>query len=322
MRMLPLDPEMIPELHRVLVAAYAEIAGPRQTLSDLRHVLLTPSTESHDETWVAEDFSGWYRMQCPTNDNTHLAKLHPFCVHPDRRRQGVGNALFEHAAARAKELGRTTVNANAVVGSAGEAFMTSLGAEVGLEEARRVLDLAEVDWAAYERMRGEAAEKARDYTLERIPSRIPDSLMADMATLTNGMNDAPLGDLDHEAEVWTPERFAERQELELDRGWRFHHVLARHTETGAPAAFTTIVLTAEGHDGWAHQQDTIALREHRGHRLGLLVKLDNALQLREREPDITRVITWNAESNAHMLVVNELMGFRILDRWQIRQSHL
>ncbi|MFI6326197.1 hypothetical protein ACIBG8_52360 [Nonomuraea sp. NPDC050556] len=320
MQVLPLDPAMLPELYRIFVAAYAEIPGPPMTLKELEQVLLVPDPAELREAWVTD--GGWYSLRCPTTDNTHLAILFPFCVLPEKRRQGVGSALFAHASARAKELGRTTINASAVAGSAGDAFLTSLGAEVGLQEARRLLDLSQVDWPAWERLRDETAAAARGYTLERLPSRIPDALMADMAVLMNGMNDAPLDGLDREDEVWTPERFAERQERELAMGWRFSNVLARHNATGTPAAFTAISVSPERQGGWAHQNDTVALREHRGHRLGLLVKLDNALQLRELEPDVKHVVTWNAESNAHMLAVNERMGFRLLDRWGARQLHL
>ncbi|MER6944935.1 hypothetical protein ABT294_13005 [Nonomuraea sp. NPDC000554] len=51
--------------------------------------------------------------------------------------------------------------------------------------------------------------------------------------------------------------------------------------------------------------------EHRG----LLLKPANLLRLREREPGIGRIITWNTTSNAHMLAINEALGFRVLDEW-------
>jgi hypothetical protein len=56
-------------------------------------------------------------------------------------------------------------------------------------------------------------------------------------------------------------------------------------------------------------------RQHRGHRLGLLVKLAMLDLLPEREPQLTRIITGNAEENRHMIAINDEIGFAVLDRW-------
>jgi hypothetical protein len=38
------------------------------------------------------------------------------------------------------------------------------------------------------------------------------------------------------------------------------------------------------------------------------------LWLREVQPQVARINTWNAESNDHMIGVNEAIGYRILGR--------
>ena len=57
------------------------------------------------------------------------------------------------------------------------------------------------------------------------------------------------------------------------------------------------------------------MRGHRGHRLGLLLKTDMTALARarcsRRSPTID---TWNAESNDHMIGVNEALGYRIMGR--------
>ena len=56
-------------------------------------------------------------------------------------------------------------------------------------------------------------------------------------------------------------------------------------------------------------------RPHRGHRLGLLLKLAMLDLLAAREPQLTRLITGNDDGNDHMIAINKQLGFRLLDRW-------
>jgi hypothetical protein len=64
----------------------------------------------------------------------------------------------------------------------------------------------------------------------------------------------------------------------------------------------------------AHQHDTAVVRDHRGHRLGLLLKSGMNLWLADVEPQLSTVDTWNAESNDHMVAVNERLGYRWMGR--------
>ena len=46
----------------------------------------------------------------------------------------------------------------------------------------------------------------------------------------------------------------------------------------------------------------------------MLLKTDMNLWLRDVEPQLTEISTWNAESNDFMIGVNEALGYRILGR--------
>jgi hypothetical protein len=61
------------------------------------------------------------------------------------------------------------------------------------------------------------------------------------------------------------------------------------------------------------QGDTAVARAHRGHRLGLLLKIDMMHWLAEAEPQLEVVETWNQAGNDFMISVNESIGYR-LDR--------
>jgi RimJ/RimL family protein N-acetyltransferase len=67
------------------------------------------------------------------------------------------------------------------------------------------------------------------------------------------------------------------------------------------------------HHGW--QQITIVDPAHRGHRLGIIAKLENLAYAREGTPALQQVDTSNAAANTHMIAINEQIGFRPLDQW-------
>jgi RimJ/RimL family protein N-acetyltransferase len=91
-------------------------------------------------------------------------------------------------------------------------------------------------------------------------------------------------------------------------GVRTYTIAAVHDASGELAAMTQLSV-APDHPKWGHQGLTAVTRQHRGHRLGLLVKAAMLGWLAETEPAIERIETGNASANAHMIAVNELLGF-------------
>ncbi len=109
-------------------------------------------------------------------------------------------------------------------------------------------------------------------------------------------------------ERWDAERVAHHEAKYLEAGRRLIVTAAQHTATGELCAFNELAPSTTVPD-LAHQEDTLVLREHRGHRLGMLVKCAGLLALRESRPEMTRVMTYNAEENRPMLDINEAIGF-------------
>ena len=69
----------------------------------------------------------------------------------------------------------------------------------------------------------------------------------------------------------------------------------------------------------AFQFMTVVAPEHRGHRLGILIKIANLQQVHQHEQPPRRICTWNGETNAEMVRVNEELGFVVAghaSNWQ------
>jgi len=154
-----------------------------------------------------------------------------------------------------------------------------------------------------------AEEHARDYRVLTWTGASAPELLEDLAALQTRMStDAPSAGLDEPLDVWTAERFANKEALLLDSPQLLLTAAVRHEPTGRLVGFTR--LTAP-HDTTraVGQWDTIVLHEHRGHRLGMLLKIANLQLLGEAAPGHPSVLTWNAEENRPMLAVNEAVGF-------------
>jgi len=245
-------------------------------------------------------------------DNLHLGWL-GVQVRPDHRRQGHGTELLEALVGETRERGRTTIGIDGWESEATQAFARRRGLEEKSRAINRTQHLAEVDWAVLERLHAEALTAASSYELVRRVGRTPDEELEAVAEMSAALNDAPTDDLDIEDEVYSPERVRAYEDAQLAQDLLLYRVLARHRETGELAGHSVVVVEGE-RPQLGHQHDTSVVASHRGHRLGLLVKAEMNLWLREEQPQLVSVDTWNAESNDHMIGVNEAIGYRIMGR--------
>ncbi|CAA9574851.1 MAG: Acetyltransferase, GNAT family [uncultured Thermomicrobiales bacterium] len=160
----------------------------------------------------------------------------------------------------------------------------------------------------------QAAEDAAgpDYRIVTWLGRTPEEWIDDVATLRNRMSvDMPQGALDVTEEIWDAARVRSSDVREEASGRQVLTVAAEHIPTGRLAGFSVLSLPADASRAVA-QGDTLVLSEHRGHRLGMLMKIANLQELARVSPDSSMVFTGNAEENRHMLNVNEAVGFRAI----------
>jgi hypothetical protein len=199
-------------------------------------------------------------------------------------------------------------------------FARRHGYELALGDVQRRLDLPVPD-AVLDELAGEAAPHHAGYALRSWAGPLPDDLLAGWAELAATLDtEAPSGDLD--LEPGTTDTDAVRDDerrLALQGRTRWHTVAL--DPDGRVAAYSELITTVhEPHR--AYQWGTLVRRADRGHRLGLAVKLANLRQLQAGAPEVDHVITWNAESNAPMVRLNDRLGFVPTERMGEFQKRL
>jgi GNAT superfamily N-acetyltransferase len=245
-------------------------------------------------------------------DNPHLAWCHLY-VHPDERRLGVGGELLEFAMERAKQLGRTSMGSDGWDSESVYAFASRQGFKRKSAAIQRRQYVDQVDADVLRTLHSQAEQAASAYDLVKIFGRTPDDLLDAVAEVSAAINDAPTDDLDIEDEVFPPERIRAYENAQLSRRQRLYRLVARHRETGQLAG-QTVVAVEEARPQIGHQHDTSVIGAHRGHRLGVLLKTGMLTWLAEKESRLKTVDTWNAESNDHMIAINEQLGYRKMGR--------
>ncbi|MFW6776188.1 GNAT family N-acetyltransferase [Nocardioides sp. CPCC 205120] len=257
-------------------------------------------------------------LTLPLLDNRDTASVSVWV--PARwRRHGVGTALAAAQEDAVRDLGRHVLQADAHTGddAAAEAalgglpFARARGYEVALAGLQSRVALP-VDPALLGRLVADAAPHHTAYTLRTWEGPVPDDLVAGYARMDALVDvEAPSGSLEVEARTPAVEVWRER-EAESERQGR-RNVSTAAVDAGGRVVAITELWRGDGRDQ-LQQWSTIVDAAHRGHRLGVAVKVANLRRAQEVWPDATEVVTWNAADNAPMLAVNEQMGFRVVER--------
>ena len=285
---------------------------PRGYAADLRHGWDGDPAQTY-LAWDDDGFLvGLLSADFPTYDNTNLAWFEVE-VHPDYRGRGIGSELIQYGEQLARRLGRHSLGLEQWDLPKGDAFARRHGFEQKAIEVNRRQDIATLDWPTVQKLYDEAVQASSAYELVRITGSLPDDMLDDMVAVTASINDAPKDDLDIEDDEISTDRLRAYEVAQLAHDRTLYRVIARERATGVLAGHSAITVERE-RPHIAHQADTAVARAHRGHRLGALVKTGMLLWMREAEPALTQLDTWNAESNDHMIGINEQLGYRIVAR--------
>ncbi|WP_426245419.1 GNAT family N-acetyltransferase [Nocardioides sp. LHG3406-4] len=250
-------------------------------------------------------------------DNTHLADLE-ISVLPDRRREGIGRALYDEALRRCHAAGRTSVCGELHVPAGVEpatagpyAFARAMGLEEVHVEDHLVLPLP-VDDGHVAILRTGAEAKASDYEIITWGDTCPDEYVDAFCEMRTRMDsDVPIGEVDYEPVVFTQERLR-TSETRLAQSYGSVVSAARRRRDGVFAGYSQVYVPRGEPD--VLQDDTLVMPEHRGRRLGTLLKLATLGVLAEEYPASTSIHTWTDPDNHAMQRTNRDFGFRIVER--------
>ena len=255
------------------------------------------------------------------DDATGTVWLHGGVLQQYRRR-GIGTALYEHVESLALAEGKSKLIVYAVSrDNDGERLFSPTGfGSVSLDnpEVQFLLDngfsLEQVERGSRLALPVDlddqlATLQPDGYRVHQWSGRVPEKWLADVAHLYTRMStDAPSAGLEEPEDVWTADRLRADEDRLADSPRTNFTSVVEHVASGTLVGFTVLSAPAELHRPIS-QEDTLVLSEHRGHALGMLLKVANLVHVQRERPGHPGVLTFNAEENRHMLNVNEAVGF-------------
>ncbi|HEU5043501.1 MAG TPA: GNAT family N-acetyltransferase [Nocardioidaceae bacterium] len=303
-------------------AVDGRVGASVSSLTEFTDSLAAPSPVKRRTAVAAlagEECVGAVLFELPLQSDLDTVLLE-LAVPPPYRRQGVGAALWDWAATRARELGRSIVQTEIFV-PAGHTVDTWPGARFAAARgfvSANVEDHLLVD-LPYDEGRLTALETGGDrsdgYRITSWAGRCPDEYVEAWAALHTAMSaDVPTGELARDVVVHTVDG-VRLNESRMAKNWTALNALALDAG-GEPVGYSTLFLprTQPEH---AYQDDTLVLRAHRGHGLGARLKVANLRRLAGLpDTDVARrrwLHTYTAKGNAPMQAVNARFGFRAVE---------
>ena len=318
----PSDPTSFGPFYDVYAAAHRH--GPQGEFAtvwqpdEIRVSMSDPDERTFRRAWAGAVggrvvATGW--LKGSTVDNTDLAEV-LICCTPAERGHGYAAELLAHVEQQARARGRERlvgeVNWLYAAGADGAgsselAWARRQGFELALVDVQRRLALP-VPAAHLDELAASAAAHHAGYELRSFAGPVPDDLVEGWAAIeATLMTEAPMGEIDREAATADVDA-VRAEEAMIEKQGRVKVCAVAVSPGGDVVAYTDIAVTVHESER-AYQWGTVVRPDHRGHRLGLAVKVANLRLLQASFPNVTTVVTFNADVNAPMVAVNDRLGF-------------
>ncbi|MEV7605391.1 GNAT family N-acetyltransferase [Paenarthrobacter sp. NPDC089322] len=270
-------------------------------------------------------------LTLPLSENTTTAGM-DVLVDAAFRRRGLGTMILEVLERAARERGRTSFDGyceepiepvlagealleaksgtgGVPLAAASTQFAVRHGYSLEQVETSSLLSLP-VDETHLAGLEAVASQRAAGYSVIGWQDRCPDKLVDAFAKLKSLMStEVPIAGLGWEGEDWDAARVRREEFTWQASGIDPIVAVARHDGTGELAAYT-VLTHRSALPAVVNQEDTLVAPSHRGHNLGMLIKVANLRRAERHWPEATSVMTWNANENRHMLAINIALGFK------------
>ena len=278
-------------------------------------------TQFDDHAWLAESPTGsplgiGYCWSNTAGDERVMEC--DVLVTRGRRREGIGSRLmaliYDETISEGRSL-LTWSTFDAV--PAADFFSRAVGGQVARVTRTSEVSLDAVNWTMVEQWAAATQPRALGYSLEIIDGPIPVDLRADAATFHHIMQTAPRDDLDVDDVYIDSEFVAELDRALLESGRGRWTIFVR--DPAGSCVGGTEVTFEPADPSMALQQNTGIDRTHRGLGLAKWAKATMLEHIRDERPEVRRVRTGNAFSNAPMLAINDALGFDVISTstdWQ------
>ncbi|MCY7399478.1 MAG: hypothetical protein LH477_00700 [Nocardioides sp.] len=247
-------------------------------------------------------------------ENVHAANAYAY-VTPERTHEGIGTALVAELELIAAGDGRTSLQSEVYLPPGGSdgaaAFAAGLGYVVANRESLKELALSDFTSSRDEVVAG-LGSAAAAYRIITFDTVCPDEHVESFGRLLGQfLAEVPLGELDLEDSEWTPDRIRAAERRQVDTG---RHVLTAMAiaSDGSVAGMSDVHIDDTDHT-YGQVGITIVDPTHRGHRLGLALKVATHDLALATYPTLVSLDTSNADANTHMNAVNDALGYRTIE---------
>jgi len=241
------------------------------------------------------------------DDNEHLAVV-DVAVRPELRRQGIGTKLLDFVLPQVRDRGCTVVEGGYVqLDGPGGSWTRNRGFREVRSTILQILELGEVDRDRW------AVDTPEGYELVRWRGHAPDELVVSYAEARRAIADAPWGESAENPPDWTVER-VRRIEAEC----RAHGIDLRTVVAVDKHGVVVGLTEAEARPKDPRrlmQGDTVVLKAHRGHGLGVAMKAELLRWFTADHAGLMQAWTRTAAANTYMADVNHRLGFETVGRY-------